>query len=119
MMSNAYSWQKKTFKEMSKIEFKAFCSAYRSIWHFFIVANGYDLYGEDSKGRRITLETDISKNKYYNFTWSDKTFSQISQGELMEETKIFFAVMYCLIVANNQDIKIMGWRTSDNGTKRK
>ncbi|MCR5796995.1 MAG: hypothetical protein K6G63_03655 [Eubacterium sp.] len=118
MMSNAYSWQKKTFKEMSKTEFRAFCSAYRSIWHFFIVANGYHLYGEDSKGRKITLETDISKNKYYNFTWADKPFSQISQGELMEETETFFAVMYCLIVANHQDIKILGWRQSNGKRKR-
>ncbi len=118
MVMNNYTWQKKTFQEMSRKEFQEFCSAYRTIWHFFIVSNEYQLYGENSNGQKFVLDTDICKNKAYKFTWVKKRFEKLSQAELCEETELFFAVMYCLIVANKKDIKICGWGQSNGKRKR-
>ncbi len=105
-----YSWKNKSYNQMTKKEFQHFQESYAAIWHFFNVTNHYNLYGLDSEGKVIHFNTDISRRKLTDYSWVSKTFDEISVGELMEESILFYDLMFNLVIINGEEFRIMGWK---------
>ena len=107
MNNEKYPWVDKTYDEMTPKLRAMFKECYNSLWYYYNKTNGFQLYAENSKGKTIYLETDISENRYYNFTWLHKPLNELTVGETCEFTELFQCVMYCLVVVNQEDFILM------------